>query len=40
MGKILSEEQIAAYPDTGYVAPVRVMSAADAAAYRKRFEAY
>jgi hypothetical protein len=40
MGKILNEAQIAAYPDSGYVAPVRVMSEADAAAYRRRFEAY
>jgi len=40
MGKILSDEQIAAYPETGYVAPIRVMSEADAAEFRRRFEAY
>lgn len=40
MGKILSDEQIADYPISGHVSPIRVMSAEDAARYRRRFEAY
>lgn len=40
MGKILSAAQIAAYPDTGHISPIRVMGEEDAAGYRGRFEAY
>jgi ectoine hydroxylase-related dioxygenase (phytanoyl-CoA dioxygenase family) len=40
MPKILSEEQAAAYQRDGFVSPVRVMSADEAARYRQRFEAY
>ena len=40
MGKVLSDERIAAYHRDGYASPVRVMDAATAAAYRRRFEAY
>ena len=40
MGKILGGREIAQYADAGYVAPIRVMDAATAAAYRRRFEAY
>jgi len=38
--KILSQEQVAGYHETGFTAPVTVMSSADALAYRRRFEAY
>ncbi len=37
--KILSREQVASYHDKGYVAPIRVMSEADAAGYRAKLEA-
>src|SRR3546814_4051829 len=40
MGKILSDDRIAAYHRDGYAAPVRVMDAGTANAYRRRFEAY
>lgn len=40
MPKILSDEQAANYRRDGFVSPVRVMSEEDAAAYRRRFEAY
>jgi len=40
MGKILGGREIAQYADAGYVAPIRVMDAATAGDYRRRFEAY
>ena len=40
MGKMLSEDQIAAYHRDGYASPFRVMDDDMAAAYRRRFEAY
>ncbi len=39
MGKVLSDEQIDAYRDHGFVAPVDVMSEAEAADYAERFAA-
>lgn len=40
MGKCLDDARIRFYEENGYVAPVRVMSAEDAAGFRRRFEAY
>lgn len=40
MGNILTDEQIRQYHDQGFVAPVRALDADEAAAYRRRFEAY
>lgn len=40
MPKILRDDQVIGYGRDGFIAPVRVMSAEDAAAFRKRFEAY
>lgn len=37
MGKLLSAEQIRQFHDHGYLAPVPVLSAAEAARYRERF---
>jgi ectoine hydroxylase-related dioxygenase (phytanoyl-CoA dioxygenase family) len=40
MGHVLNEEQQSAFARDGYVAPVRVMSALDAEAYRLRVEEF
>jgi non-heme Fe2+,alpha-ketoglutarate-dependent halogenase len=40
MPKLLSQAQIAQFERDGYVSPVRVMSAADAAELRRRLETY
>lgn len=40
MPKVLSPAQIAQYHDQGFISPIRVMSAAAAAEYRSRLEAY
>ena len=40
MPKLLSRGQQAAYEQDGFCYPVRALSAAEAAAYRARFEAY
>ena len=40
MGKLLSDQQIAQYNKDGFFAPARVMSAKDALAFRRKFEAY
>jgi hypothetical protein len=39
MGKLLSEAQIRAYEENGYLFPITVLSPAEAAAYRARLEA-
>jgi ectoine hydroxylase-related dioxygenase (phytanoyl-CoA dioxygenase family) len=38
--KLLSENQVSAFHRDGFVSPVPALSAADAAAYRRRFEDY
>lgn len=40
MPKLLTEEQCRAYEEDGYCRPIRALSAAEAAHYRKRFEDY
>src|SRR5579872_4740947 len=40
MPRLLSEAQVRAYRDEGYVAPIRVMSEADALMLRRRLEAF
>jgi non-haem Fe2+, alpha-ketoglutarate-dependent halogenase len=40
MSKILSDTEIKNYHRDGFLAPIRVMSADDAAGFRKKFEAY
>ena len=40
MSRLLTYEQVTAYRDDGFVAPVRALSAQQAAAFRRRFEAY
>jgi non-haem Fe2+, alpha-ketoglutarate-dependent halogenase len=40
LGKVLTEEQIAAFHENGYHAPVRVMAGSRARDYRDRFEAF
>ena len=40
MPKVLSDAEVAAYERNGYVFPVRVMTAAEARAYRDSLEAY
>ncbi len=38
--KLLSEDQVRRYRDEGFIAPVRALTPAEAAAFRRRFEAY
>lgn len=40
MPKLLDEAQVTAFHSDGFVSPVRVLSEAEAAAYRRRFESY
>jgi hypothetical protein len=40
MPKLLSDQQVANYEKSGFVAPIPIMDADEALAYRRRFEAY
>jgi ectoine hydroxylase-related dioxygenase (phytanoyl-CoA dioxygenase family) len=40
MPKLLTEDQVGRYRKDGFVAPLRVLTAAEAANFRRRFEAY
>jgi len=40
MPKLLTPEQVAAFHRDGFVAPLRVLSPVETAAYRRRFENY